>query len=188
VLSDSDILDAMEDGDIEISPYDKSLLQPASLDVRLGKSLRLFEHNDFIDPQNETNTRLLNFGDYYYLQPRSFVLASTYERVALSPGVSARFEGKSSIGRLGLFTHVTAGFIDPGFKGTVTLELYNANSRPFVLYAGMKIGQLCFFRMDSQPRYSYGESPYGSSYQDQSGPTPSASYRNFIKGLPDTAA
>ena len=107
------------------------------------------------------------------------MLASTYELVALGPGIAARLEGKSSLGRLGLLTHSTAGVIDPGFSGHVTLELSNMATLPVKLWPGMKIGQLCFFRLSSPAEHPYGSAQYGSRYQGQRGPTASRSYLNF---------
>jgi dCTP deaminase len=187
VLSDTDIMRAIRHEHLTITPFSAHLVQPASVDVRLDRFIRTFEDNHFIDPGEENNTSAADLGKQgkYYLDPGEFVLGSTYEHIRLDSTLSARFEGKSSIGRLGLFTHVTAGFIDPGFAGTITLELYNANNKPLIVYAGMRIGQICFFQMDSYPRAAYGEKLYGSRYQDQVGPTPSQSFINFSSGLTD---
>ena len=113
------------------------------------------------------------------LHPGEFALASTYETITLGPAVAARLEGKSSLGRLGLLTHSTAGFIDPGFSGHVTLELSNMATLPVKLWPGMKIGQFCFFRLSSPAEHPYGSAQYGSRYQGQRGPTPSRSFLNF---------
>ena len=113
------------------------------------------------------------------MHPGEFVLGSTYEQVLLPSDLAGRLEGKSSLGRLGLLTHSTAGFIDPGFSGHITLELSNVATLPILLYPGMKIGQLCLIRLTTEAEFPYGSSHYGSRYQGQKGPTPSRSYENF---------
>jgi dCTP deaminase len=161
------------------------MVQPSSVDVRIDRYFRLFDNHKYavIDPAEEQPdlTRLVEVSsdEAFVLHPGEFVLASTYEVVTLPDDVAARLEGKSSLGRLGLLTHSTAGFIDPGFSGHVTLELSNVATLPIKLWPGMKIGQLCFFRLSSPAESPYGSNAMGSRYQGQRGPTASRSYRSF---------
>lgn len=185
LLSDRDIKSEIDVGRVQLEPYDEAMIQPSSIDVRLDRWFRVFENHKYphIDPsiEQEDLTRLLETeGDEpFILHPGEFVLGSTYEVVTLPDDIAGRLEGKSSLGRLGLLTHSTAGFIDPGFSGHVTLELSNVATLPITLYPGMKIGQLCLFRLSSPAEYPYGSEKYGSRYQGQRGPTPSRSYANF---------
>ena len=185
LLSDRDIKAEISVGRVQVEPYDEVMIQPSSIDVRLDRWFRVFENHKYphIDPsvEQEDLTRLLETeGDEpFILHPGEFVLGSTYEVVTLPDDVAGRLEGKSSLGRLGLLTHSTAGFIDPGFSGHVTLELSNVATLPITLYPGMKIGQLCLFRLSSPAEYPYGSEKYGSRYQGQRGPTPSRSFANF---------
>jgi dCTP deaminase len=185
LLSDRDIRAAIEAGRVALDPYDPTMVQPSSVDVRIDRYFRVFENHRYphIDPAEEQPdlTRLVETpGDEpFILHPGEFVLASTYEVVTLPDDISARLEGKSSIGRLGLLTHSTAGFIDAGFSGHVTLELSNVATLPIKLWPGMKIGQLCFFRLTSPAEAPYGSGAQGSRYQGQRGPTPSRSFQNF---------
>ncbi|MFE6052078.1 dCTP deaminase [Kitasatospora sp. NPDC056446] len=185
LLSDKDIRTEIDLGRVVVDPFDPSMVQPSSIDVRLDRFFRVFENHKYphIDPSEEQPdlTRLVEpEGDEaFILHPGEFVLASTYEVISLPDDVASRLEGKSSLGRLGLLTHSTAGFIDPGFSGHVTLELSNVATLPIKLYPGMKIGQLCLFRLSSPSEHPYGSERYGSRYQGQRGPTPSRSYLNF---------
>ena len=183
LLSDVDIRQRLGDGRIGLDPFDDGLIQPASVDVRLGTGFRVFESHSHavIDPavRQEGLTRLVEASDGFILHPGEFVLECTLERVTLDCDVAARLEGKSSLGRLGLLTHATAGFIDPGFSGHVTLELSNVANLPIKLYPGMKIGQLCFFAMSSPVARPYGDELNGSHYQGQEGPTESRSWERF---------
>ncbi|WP_069814008.1 dCTP deaminase [Streptomyces sp. TP-A0874] len=185
LLSDKDIRAEIDSGRVRIDPYDAEMVQPSSIDVRLDRYFRVFENHRYphIDPAVEQPdlTRLVEpEGDEaFILHPGEFVLASTYEVISLPTDLASRLEGKSSLGRLGLLTHSTAGFIDPGFSGHVTLELSNMATLPIKLWPGMKIGQLCLFRMTSPAEHGYGSARYGSRYQGQRGPTPSRSYLNF---------
>ncbi|GAB3482940.1 dCTP deaminase [Nocardiopsis coralliicola] len=187
LLSDGDIRAEIEAGRVRIDPYDPGLVQPSSIDVRLDRFFRVFENHKYphIDPAAEQPdlTRLVDVepDSEFVLHPGEFVLASTYEVVTLPDDIASRLEGKSSLGRLGLLTHSTAGFIDPGFSGHVTLELSNVATLPMKLYPGMKIGQLCMFRLTSPAEYPYGSDRYGSRYQDQRGPTPSRSHLKFSR-------
>jgi dCTP deaminase len=185
LLSDRDIRAEIEAGRVALEPFDVSMVQPSSVDVRLDRYFRTFENHRYphIDPaedQPELTREVEPVGDEpFILHPGEFVLGSTYELVSLPDDVAARLEGKSSLGRLGLLTHSTAGFIDPGFSGHVTLELANVANLPIKLWPGMKIGQLCFFRLSSPADHPYGSAQAGSRYQNQRGPTPSRSARSF---------
>ena len=187
LLSDRDIRASIDSGRVVLAPYDAAMVQPSSVDVRLDRYFRVFENHRYphIDPAEEQPdlTRLVEAGagEPFVLHPGEFVLASTYEVVTLADDIAARLEGKSSLGRLGLLTHSTAGFIDPGFTGHVTLELSNVATLPIKLWPGMKIGQLCFFALSSPAEAPYGSSVHGSRYQGQRGPTPSRSYLNFSR-------
>jgi dCTP deaminase len=187
LLSDKDIRNQIESGRVVIDPYDPAMIQPSSIDVRLDRFFRVFENHKYphIDPSVEQAdlTRLVepDGDDPFILHPGEFVLASTYEVITLPDDVASRLEGKSSLGRLGLLTHSTAGFIDPGFSGHITLELSNVANLPITLWPGMKIGQLCILRLTSPSERPYGSSGVGSKYQGQRGPTPSRSYQNFIR-------
>ena len=185
LLSDRDIKAEIAAGRVSVDPYDAEMIQPSSIDVRLDRWFRVFENHKYphIDPSTEQPdlTRLLEpeGSEPFVLHPGEFVLGSTYEVVTLPDDVAGRLEGKSSLGRLGLLTHSTAGFIDPGFSGHVTLELSNVATLPIMLFPGMKIGQLCLFRLSSPAENPYGSAVYGSRYQGQRGPTPSRSFANF---------
>ncbi len=185
LLSDRDIRAELASGRVVLEPFDEAMVQPSSVDVRMDKYFRVFENHRYphIDPAEEQTelTRLVEPepGEPFILHPGEFVLASTYEVVTLPDDVAGRLEGKSSLGRLGLLTHSTAGFIDPGFSGHVTLELSNVATLPIKLWPGMKIGQLCLFRLSSPAEHPYGSAQYGSRYQGQRGPTQSKSHLNF---------
>jgi dCTP deaminase len=185
LLSDRDIIASISSGRIALDPFDEGMIQPSSIDVRLDKYFRVFDNHKYphIDPAADQSdlTREIEVqsGDAFILHPGEFVLGSTYEVVSLGDDIAARLEGKSSLGRLGLMTHSTAGFIDPGFSGHVTLELANVATLPIKLYPGMKIGQVCYFQLTSAAENPYGSAKYGSRYQGQRGPTPSRSHANF---------
>ena len=186
-MSDRDIRAEIEAGRIGLEPLDMNLLQPSSFDVRLDRFFRLFDNHKYayIDPA-ENQSDLTHLGEVksdeaFILHPGEFVLGSTFEFVTLPDDIAARLEGKSSLGRLGLLTHSTAGFVDPGFKGHVTLELANVSNLPIKLWPGMKVGQLCFFQLSSASENPYGSAKYGSRYQGQRGPTASRSYLNFYR-------
>jgi len=185
LMSDRDIRASIEAGQIGLEPLDMSLLQPSSFDVRIDRFFRLFDNHKYayIDPAEpqEELTRFIEVApdEPFILHPGEFVLGSTYEFVMLPDNIAARLEGKSSLGRLGLVTHSTAGFVDPGFNGHVTLELSNMATLPIKLWPGMKIGQLCFFQLSSPSETPYGSAKYLNRYQGQRGPTASRSYMNF---------
>ena len=185
LLSDRDIRSCVDSGRVRLEPWDPQMIQPSSVDVHLDRFFRLFNNHKYpvIDPAADQPelTRLVDVSaeGSLILHPGEFVLGSTYEKVTLADDVAARLEGKSSLGRLGLLTHSTAGFIDPGFSGHVTLELSNTATLPIVLYPGMKVGQLCFFQLSSAAEKPYGSGASGSRYQGQRGPTASRSHLNF---------
>ena len=162
LLSDRDLRAEIEAGGLALDPYDPTLIQPASIDVRLDRFFRVFNNAKYthIDPavQQDELTQLVEVpeGDPFVLHPGEFVLGSTFEYVTLPDTLAGRLEGKSSLGRLGLLTHSTAGFIDPGFTGHITLELSNAANLPITLWPGMKVGQLCLFRLTSPSLHPYG--------------------------------
>jgi len=185
VLSDRDIRAALEGGRVRIDPYDASCLQPSSVDLHLDREFRVFRNNryayiDVRTPQPDL-TEVVSVADEeaFILHPGEFVLGQTSEWVELPDDLVARLEGKSSLGRLGLLIHSTAGYVDPGWKGNLTLELSNVANLPIALYTGMKIGQISFFRMSSPVERPYGSRELGSKYQGQSTPTASESYRDF---------
>jgi dCTP deaminase len=185
LLSDRDLRAELGSGRIGLDPFDEAMIQPSSIDVRLDRYFRLFDNHKYpvIDPAADQPdlTRLVEAkaDEPFVLHPGEFVLGSTYELVTLPDDVAARLEGKSSLGRLGLLTHSTAGFIDPGFSGHVTLELSNVATLPITLWPGMKIGQLCYFRLTSPAERPYGAGATGSRYQGQRGPTASRSHVGF---------
>lgn len=187
LLSDRDIRAEIQAGRLGIDPYDEGLVQPSSVDVRLDNFFRVFNNTRYthIDParQQDELTTLVQAveGEPFVLHPGEFVLGSTLEQCTLPDDLAGRLEGKSSLGRLGLLTHSTAGFIDPGFSGHITLELSNVANLPITLWPGMKIGQLCLLRLTSPAEHPYGSSAVGSKYQGQRGPTPSRSYLNFVR-------
>lgn len=189
LLSDRDIRAEIDGGRVRLEPYDPTLLQPSSVDLRLDRLFRTFVNHRYthIDPalqQDELTKQVEVVGDDpFVLHPGEFVLGSTFEVITLPDDIAGRLEGKSSLGRLGLLTHSTAGFIDPGFSGHVTLELSNVANLPIMLWPGMKVGQLCLFRLTSPAEHPYGSPVYGSRYQGQRGPTPSRSFRSFRRGL-----
>jgi dCTP deaminase len=187
VLSDVTIGRLLGEGRIEVEPYDESLMQPSSLDVRVDRYFRVFRNSRYpyidVKQEQEELTELVEIDDEtpFILHPGEFVLGSTLERVKLPDDLVARLEGKSSLGRLGLLIHSTAGFIDPGWDGHVTLELSNVANLPITIYEGMPIGQISFMRMDGPVARPYGSRETGSKYQGQAEPTPSRFYLNFDK-------
>jgi dCTP deaminase len=188
VLSDRDIRAELDAGRVVIRPYDAADLQPSSVDLHLDRSFRVFRNNryPYIDvraPQPDL-TELVAVEDDapFILHPGEFVLGQTLEWVELPDDLVSRLEGKSSLGRLGLLIHSTAGYVDPGWKGNLTLELSNVANLPIALYYGMRIGQISFFRMSSPVERPYGSPELGSKYQGQSEPTASAFHRDFEAG------
>jgi dCTP deaminase len=173
VLSDGTIRRLVDDGRIVVDPWDPTLVQPASVDLRLGNSFRVFHNHrvtaiDLRDPPtNLTEEVVIEEGDPFAIHPGEFALGRTLERVELPDDVVARIEGKSSLGRLGLIVHATAGFVDPGFKGTLTLEITNLTRVPIKLYAGLLIAQLSFMALDAPAEHPYGSEALGSHYQGQ---------------------
>jgi dCTP deaminase len=185
IFSDRTIREAIASGRISLDPYDPSLVQPSSIDVRCDHRFRVFEnhrypHIDPKSPQADLTTEIkATEDDPFILHPGEFVLGNTLEVVGLGDDVVARLEGKSSLGRLGLLIHSTAGFIDPGFTGQVTLELSNVANLPITIYPGMKIGQISFYEMTTAADRPYGSAELGSKYQGQRGPTASRMFNDF---------
>lgn len=185
VLSDVSIRKALAEGRIAIEPFDEADLQPSSVDLHIDRFFRVFRNHTapYIDPKvnQEDLTELIEIpeGEHFILHPGEFALGSTFEAVRLGDDIVARLEGKSSLGRLGLLIHSTAGFVDAGWDGHLTLELSNVANLPIRLYPGMKIGQISFLEMTTPAEHPYGSQAKGSKYQGQRGPTPSRYYRNF---------
>lgn len=183
LLSDRDILVEIDAGRVVVDPLSRDMIRPSSIDLKLDKSFRVFANTKYthIDPfqQQDDLTPLLEVEDAFVLHPGEFALGSTLEKITIPGTLAGRLEGKSSLGRLGLLVHSTAGFVDPGFVGHVTLELSNMSNLPIILRPGMKIGQLCFIVLSSSVIHPYGDSYLGSKYQNQSGPTSSRYYLNF---------
>jgi dCTP deaminase len=172
-LSDATIRALVEEGRIRIDPYEPDNVQPSSLDVRLGDSFRVFHNHrvsaiDLRDPpRGLTEEVVIDEGEPFVIHPGEFCLGRTLEWVELGDDIVARVEGKSSIGRLGLIVHATAGFVDPGWKGTLTLELNNLTRVPIKLYPGLLIAQLSFMALDRPAERPYGSPELGSHYQGQ---------------------
>lgn len=185
ILSDRSIKEGIADGRIVITPYDESLVQPASIDIRLDGRFRVFRNYRYscIDPKalQEDLTELIEVGpdEPFIVHPGEFILGNTVERIKLGDDLVARLEGKSSLGRLGLIVHATAGYVDPGFEGNITLELSNVANLPIRLYPGMKVGQISFFAMSTPADRPYGHPGLGSKYKGQSAPTASRMHLNF---------
>ena len=185
ILSDRSLREQIAAGRIVIDPLDESLIQPSSIDVRISNLFRVFRNHTagVIDVKEDLTalTELVEIAtdEAFMLHPGEFVLGSTLDRTALPDDLVARIEGKSSLGRLGLLIHSTAGFIDAGFDGHITLELANVASLPITLYPGMKIGQVSFVQMTTPADNPYGSGAKGSKYQGQRGPTPSRYFENF---------
>jgi dCTP deaminase len=185
ILSDRSLREAIAAGRLVIDPLDDDAIQPSSIDVRLDNHFRVFytARHPYIDVKQpmEDLTELVEVkpDDAFILHPGEFVLGSTLEQVGIPPDLAARLEGKSSLGRLGLMTHSTAGFLDPGFTGHVTLELSNVANLPITLYPGMRIGQIAVFQLTTAAERPYGSRGVGSKYQGQRGPTPSRYWENF---------
>ena len=185
ILSDTDIRKALESGRVVVDPLDEDAVQPASLDVRVGDRFLVFANHrrsliDVRDPMDDlTEEVAATEDDPFILHPGEFVLGSTLEVVGLPNDLVGRVEGKSSLGRLGLLIHSTAGWVDAGFQGHLTLELSNVANLPIAIYPGMRIGQLCLFRMTSPAERPYGSAELGSKYQGQRGPTASRYFENY---------
>jgi dCTP deaminase len=179
LLSDRDLLKLLDDRRLVVDPMSPHAMQPSSIDLRLSSRFRVFANHlhthidPLVDQENLTEEVDVGPNGTFVLHPGEFVLGSTAERIVLPTSHAGRVEGRSSLGRLGLLVHSTAGFIDPGFDGRVTLELSNVAQLPIVLHPDMFIGQLCVFQLTSPSKHPYGHPIYGSRYQGQSGPTPS---------------
>jgi dCTP deaminase len=188
VLSDRDIRAEITAGRIVIDPFTPEAVQPSSVDLHLDRRFRVFRNSryPYIDVRSEQPdlTELVEIGgdEPFILHPGEFVLGSTFERVGLPDDLVARLEGKSSLGRLGLLIHSTAGYVDPGWEGNLTLELSNVANLPITLYDGMKIGQISFQRLSSPVEIAYGDARLGSRYRGQRDPTASLYHRDFERG------
>ena len=189
IFSDRSIKEAIASGRIAVTPYTEEFVQPSSNDLRVDRYFRVFENHKYsmIDPRKrqEDLTKIVEVppGEPFVLHPGEFVLGATLERVTLGNDVVARLEGKSSLGRIGLLIHSTAGFVDPGFDGHLTLELSNVASLPIAIYPGMKLGQISYYLMTTEAENPYGSSEAGSRYQGQRGPTPSKVHQDFTVSM-----
>ncbi len=185
ILSDRSLREAIAAGQIVIEPFEPDNIQPSSIDIRVDRYFRVFRNHTSrvidVKENQEELTELVEISedDCFILHPGEFVLGATAERVSVPNDLVARIEGKSSLGRLGLLIHSTAGFIDPGFDGHITLELANVANLPITIYPNMKIGQISFLQMTTPAEHPYGSSEIGSKYQGQRGPTPSRYFENF---------
>ncbi len=184
VLSDGDILKEIKKGELKIKPFKKDSIQPSSYDLHISSKFLIFKNSKipYIDVKEDMdNTELVDVKGkgFFFLHPGEFVLSSTLEYISNPDYLVARIEGKSSLGRIGLIIHATAGFVDPGFRGTLTLEMTNLINTPIKIYVGMKIAQLAFFTMTSPSKKSYGE--YNNKYNNQKDPTKSHYFKNFSK-------
>ena len=187
VLSDRTIKEQLASGRLGIDPLDSEAIQPASVDLRLDRSFRVFRSTarPFVDVREPVDdlTELVEIrdGEPFVIQPASFCLGSTIETVTLPDDIVARVDGKSSLGRLGLLVHATAGYVDPGWTGRLTLELSNQSQMPIALYYRMRIAQISFFRLTTAVERPYGSPELGSKYQGQTGPTPSRAFQDFMR-------
>jgi dCTP deaminase len=185
ILSDGDIRKELASGRIEIEPFDEACVQPSSVDLHVDSQFRVFANSryPYIDVRKSmpdlTELVEVEGEDPFILHPGEFVLGSTRERVRLPDDLVARLEGKSSLGRLGLLIHSTAGYVDPGWDGYLTLELSNVANLPITIYPGMKIGQISFFRLTTAAEVPYGSTETRSKYQGQRGPTASRFFEEF---------
>jgi dCTP deaminase len=188
ILSDRTIREELEAGRIRIDPFDPTCIQPSSVDLHVDSQFRVFANSryPYIDVKSQmpdlTDLVEVAEGEPFILHPGEFVLGSTRERVRIPEDMVARLEGKSSLGRLGLLIHSTAGYVDPGWDGYLTLELSNVANLPITIYPGMKIGQISFFRLSTPAENPYGSKQMGSKYQGQRGPTASRFFEEFSKG------
>ncbi len=188
ILSDRDILREIEAGRLTVEPFERECVQPSSVDLHLGNKLLLFRnsHRPYIDVRQPVDDLMeaheVAYGESFAVHPLEVLLASTYESIGLPDDLVARLEGKSSLARLGLQVHATAGFVDPGWHGYLTLELSNVTKFPILVYPGMKMVQISFMRMSSPVLAPYGSQGLHSKYQGESGPTPSRFYQEFASG------
>jgi dCTP deaminase len=185
ILSDKHILERIKKGEIVIEPFDKSCVQPSTVDLHLDPKMRVFDNWKItvVDPRIKVDvSRKVEIPkEGFIIHPGEFLLGSTAEKITLPDDIAAKLEGKSSLGRLGLVIHATAGYIDPGFSGWITFEFSNLSRTPIRVYAGMKVAQICFFQMSSAVLHPYGSKRLGSKYQGQKGPTASRAWMDFEK-------
>ncbi len=183
ILSDRDILKKIEKGELGIKPFDPSNVQPSTVDLKLDSKLRVFDNwkMGIVDLKEEKDySKVVEVGEEgFVIHPGEFILGSTVEKVSLPRDLAAKLEGRSSLGRLGLVIHATAGYVDPGFSGFLTLEISNISRMPIRVYPEMRIAQICFFNMSSPVKNPYGSKEVGSKYQGQKGPTSSLIFKDF---------
>jgi len=183
ILSDRDILKKIKKGEIKIKPFVGSNLQPSTLDLKLSRKIRVFDNWELgvIDVRERADSsKVVKISvKGLIVHPGEFILGSTVEKVGLPNDIAAKLEGRSSLGRLGLIVHATAGYVDPGFSGWLTFEISNISRLPIKLYADMKIAQICFFQMTSPAINPYGSKKLNSKYQGQKGPTASKFWKDF---------
>lgn len=184
ILSDGDIKQVISSGKLGIDPFDEECVQPSSVDLHLLDEVLVFDSHKaaVVDVRSKVNvTRKVRIEESgFVLHPSEFILGSTFESFKIPASLAAKLEGKSSLGRLGLVIHATAGFVDPGFEGQLTFEISNVSRLPILLYPKMKIAQICFIKMSSPAQLPYGSKGLGSKYSGQKGPTASKVYLNYI--------
>lgn len=185
ILSDKDILKKIKEGKIKIEPFDKKFVQPSTVDLHLASEVRVFDNwqTGVVDVREKVDvSRVVKITkEGFIVHPGEFLLGATVEKITLPADIAAKLEGRSSLGRLGLVIHATAGYVDPGFSGWLTFELSNLSRLPIRIYGGMKIAQICFFQMSSEVLRPYGTKGLGSKYQGQKGPTASRVWLDFKK-------
>jgi dCTP deaminase len=183
ILSDKDIFKRIKRAKIKIEPFAKDCVQPSTVDLHLASQLQVFDNwqTGVVDVKEKAETsRIVKIAkEGFIIHPGEFLLGSTIEKITLPDDIAAKLEGRSSLGRLGLIIHATAGYVDPGFSGWLTFELSNLSRLPIRIYAGMKIAQICFFQMSSRVLHPYGSKKLGSKYQNQKGPTASRAWMDF---------
>ena len=183
ILSDKDILEKIKKGEIKIEPFDRNCVQPSTVNLHLSSEIRVFDNwqHGVVDVKEKVDvSRLIKIKkEGFIIHPGEFLLGSTVEKITLPNDIAAKLEGRSSLGRLGLVVHATAGYVDPGFSGWLTFELSNLSRLPIRVYPGMKIAQICFFQMSSPVLRPYGSKGLGSKYQGQKGPTASRAWMDF---------
>ena len=187
LLNDKSIQEAVEAQKIVIDPWDPGMLQLASVDLRLGSKLRVFRSSKlpYMDVMRDspdlTEPVEIDEVNPFFLHPNEFALGVILERICLPRDIAGRLDGKSSLGRLGLLVHSTAGWVDPAWRGHLTLELSNVSGLPITLYSGMKVSQISFLQLTAPARHVYGSKELDTKYQDQAEPAPSQYYRNYAR-------
>jgi len=183
ILSDKDILEKIQEGDLKIEPFDPSCVQPSTVDLHLSPEVRVFNNWEIgvvdLKQKNDSSRSVRIEPQGFIIHPGEFLLGATTEKISLPDDIAAKLEGRSSLGRLGLIIHATAGYVDPGFSGWLTFEISNISRLPIRAYPEMKIAQICFFRMSTKVLRPYGSKGLKSKYQGQKGPTPSKFWMDF---------